>query len=361
MGLIIGLPLVLVSIYIGMVMSNQKFEDYIDVASLVIVLGGSFGAAAVGSGFGMIFKLPVLYLQAILPFPTKQELVVVDMKRMAEKARSGGLPALTSEIPTAPNEFVRRGIKLLVAGTDSEIVRTIMEAELSSSETRHASNTAFLDALAGYCPTFGMLGTVLGIVQAMGNLDDMAALGTALAIALLTTLYGVFFSNVFFLPVSAKLKSKNTTEVLVKGMYIDGMLAIQAGSTSDTIDKVMKSYVDERTRARIEGGKVGKKKVDKHIEYTTYMNPQDQERAMAMMAEVKKETEAKNLGIDDVKLMLAELINEADDKTLMKDFANEYMKHKPVKKLPKGSKRKGKKRKSGAGSGGAKKRRIDED
>lgn len=332
MGLIIGLPLVLVSIYIGMVMSNQRFEDYIDLASLVIVLGGSFGCAAVGSGFGMIFKLPVLYLQAILPFPTKQELVVVDMKRMAEKARSGGLPALTSEIPTAPNEFVRRGIKLLVAGTDSEIVRTIMEAELSSSETRHASNTAFLDALAGYCPTFGMLGTVLGIVQAMGNLDDMAALGTALAIALLTTLYGVFFSNVFFLPVSAKLKTKNTTEVLVKGMYIDGMLAIQAGSTSDTIDKVMKSYVDERTRARIEGGKVGKKKVDKHIEYTTYMNPQDQERAMAMMAEVKKETEAKNLGMDDVKLMLAELINEADDKTLMKDFANEYMKHKPDRK-----------------------------
>ena len=361
MGVIIGIPLVLGAIYICMQMSGQQIMDYYDLASLIVVIGGSLGSAAVGSGFGLIFKLPSLYWQAIVPYPTKQELVVVDMKRMAEKARSGGLPALTSEIPTAPNEFVRRGIKLLVAGTDSEIVRTIMEAELASSETRHANNTAFLDALAGYFPTFGMLGTVLGIVQAMGNLDDMAALGSALALALLTTLYGVFFANVFVLPVSAKLKTKNTVEALVKGMYIDGMLAIQAGSTADTIDKVMKSYVDERTRARIEGGKVGKKKVDKHIEYTTYMNPQDQERAMALMAEVKKETEAKNLGIDDVKLMLAELINEADDKTLMKDFANEYMKYKPVKKLPKGSKRKGKRRKGGGRGGGAKKRRIAED
>jgi len=359
MGVILGIPLVLVAIYISMRMNGQDPTSYYDEASLLIVLGGSLGSAAVGSGFGMIFKIPILYLQAMLPYPTKQELVVVDMKRMAEKARSGGLPALTSEIPVAPNEFVRRGIKLLVSGTDSEIVRTIMEAELASSETRHGTNTSFLDALAGYFPTFGMLGTVLGIFQAMANLDDMAALGNALALALLTTLYGVFFANVFVLPVSAKLKTKNSTEVLVKGMYIDGMLAIQAGSTADTIDKVMKSYVDERTRARIEGGKVGKKKVDKHIEYTTYMNPQDQERAMALMAEVKKETESKNLGIDDVKLMLAELINEADDKALMKDFANEYMKYKPVKKLPKGSKRKNKRRKKGSG-GGSKKRRIED-
>lgn len=360
MGVILGIPLVLAAIYITMRINNQPLINYYDLSSLIIVLGGSLGSAAVGSGFGMLFKLPVLYLQAILPYPTKQEVVVVDMKRMAEKARSGGLPALTSEIPVAPNEFVRRGIKLLVAGTDSEIVRTIMEAELSSSETRHSDNTAFLDGLAGYFPTFGMLGTVLGIVQAMGNLDDMAALGSALALALLTTLYGVFFANVFVLPVSAKLKTKDSTETLVKGMYIDGMLAIQAGSTADTIDKVMKSYVDERSRARIEGGKVGKKKVDKHIEYTTYMNPQDQERALALMAEVKKETEAKNLGQEDVKLMLAELINEADDKTLMKDFANEYMKYKPVKKLPKGKKRKGKSKRKGGGGGG-KKRRIDED
>lgn len=359
MGVILGIPVVLGCIYIAMMLSGQRPQDYYDLPSLIIVIGGSFGSAAIGSGFGMLFKFPILYLQAILPYPTRQELVVVDMKRMADKARSGGLPALTSEIPTAPNEFVRRGIKLLVAGTDSEIVRTIMEAELSSAESRHSLNHAFLDNLAGYFPTFGMLGTVLGIVQAMGNLDDMTALGTALALALLTTLYGVFFANVFILPINAKLKSKDATESLVKGMYIDGMLAIQAGSTADTIDKIMKSYVDEKMRAKIEGGKVGKKKTEKHIEYTTYMNPQDQERALALMAEVKKHMEAKEIGIEDVKLMLAELINEADDKTLAKDFANEYMKYKPIKKLPKGSKMKGKKRKKGAA--GAKKRRIAED
>ena len=98
MGVILGIPMVLACIYIAMLMSNQRLQDYYDPASLIIVIGGSLGSAAVGSGFGLMFKRPILYLQAILPFPTRQELVVVDMKRMADKAISGGLPALTSEI-----------------------------------------------------------------------------------------------------------------------------------------------------------------------------------------------------------------------------------------------------------------------
>lgn len=356
MGVVIGLPLVLASIYICMLLSNQKLIDYYDLPSLVIVLGGSLGSAAVAYGFGRLFKMPIFYIQAILPYPTRIENVVVDMKRMADKARSGGLPALTSEIPTAPDEFVRRGIKLMVSGADSETVRNILEAEIGAADTRHGQVHAFMDAAAAFFPTFGMLGTVLGIVQAMGNLDDMGALGTALAIALLTTLYGVFGANVLILPVNGKLKAKANEEITIKTMYVEGLLAIQSGKTSETVDKMMKAFLDEKGRAKVEGGKVGGKKVEKHIEYTTYMNAQDQERALALMAEIKKETEAKNLGIDDVKTMLADLINEADDKTLCKDFASEYMKVKAIKKLPKGAKRKGgKKKKKGAG-----KKRLDD-
>lgn len=359
MGVVLGMPLVLASIYICMLLSNQKLIDYYDLPSLVIVLGGSLGSAAVAYGFGRLFKMPIYYIQAILPYPTKIENVVVDMKRMADKARNGGLPALTSEIPTAPDEFVRRSIKLVVSGADSDTVRTILESEIGAADGRHGQNSAFMDAAAAFFPTFGMLGTVLGIVQAMGNLDDMGALGTALAIALLTTLYGVFGANVLILPVNGKLKSKNNDEITIKSMYVEGLLAIQAGKTSETVDKIMKSFLDEKGRAKVEGGKVGGKKVEKHVEYTTYMNAQDQERALAFMAEVKKEAEAKNLGQDDVKTMLADLINEADDKTLCKDFAAEYMKIKLVKKLPKGAKRKGGKKKKGK-AGGAKKRDLSE-
>lgn len=345
MGVIVGLALCLGSIYATMIMSGQNPGDYIDGPSALIVVGGSLGAALMSSKVSNMFKIPIFYIQALLPLSMKMGVIVVDLKRMADKARQGGLPALTSEIPVAPNPFVRRGLKLLTAGTDSKMVQMILEAELSSMEQRHEANTKFMDALGGYFPAFGMLGTVLGIVQAMGNIDDVGALGTALAIALMTTLYGVFGSNVVVLPISSKLKNKSSEEALMRAMYIDGFLAIQAGSTSKIVDQVMKAYVDEKMRQKIEGGKVGGKKVEKHIEYTTYMQAMDQEKAMAFMAEVEQEAKAKNLGQDDVKAMLADLINEADDGVMMKDFAAEYMKIKLVKKLPKGAKRKGKKKK----------------
>jgi len=107
----------------------------------------------------------------------------------------------------------------------------------------------------------------------------------------------------------------------------------------------MKAVCSEGQRLAIEGGKgLSKKKGEKHIELTTYMNALDQEKALAFMSEVKQATEAKEIGQDDIKQLLAQLINEADDKVLMKDFANEYMKLKTLKKLPKGSKMKGRRK-----------------
>jgi hypothetical protein len=128
----------------------------------------------------------------------------------------------------------------------------------------------------------------------------------------------------------------------MKEMIMEGVLAVQAGESSFLVGQRLKACVSEGMRGRIEGGKGGsKKKSDKYIEIATYMNAIDQERAMAFLAEVKKSQENKDLGQDDAKNMLGELINEAEDKVIMKDFANEFMKSKLAKKLPKGMKRKG--------------------
>ncbi|MEZ0370703.1 MAG: motility protein A [Candidatus Sericytochromatia bacterium] len=352
MSFTLGLLLNLVVVYVTIILLGATPQEFLDLHAFVIVVLGSTFASCMASTFAHLFKLPVYLLKAAGPMPMKMANIVVDIKRMADKARSAGLPALTSEIPAAPDDFARRGIKLLVAGVDSQVVNTILEADIHGTEERHGEVIEFFEAVGGNAPTFGLMGTVLGIVEGLKNLDDINALGHGLAVALMATLYGVFSANILWLQIAGQLKKRSHNEVFMKKMYTEGLLAIQAGVSSDVINNLMKAYVNSATRARIEGGKIGKKKTERHLEYLQYMNPLDQERTMAFMAEVKKETEAQNLGQDDVKLMLAELINAGDDKVLGKDFATEYMQLKTVKKLPKGSKRKRKR-------GGGGKRKLD--
>lgn len=353
MSFAVGMLLNLVVLYFTIILLGATPGEFLDLHAFIIVVCGSTVASCMAYGFSHFFKVPLYIWKACAPMPMKMANIVVDIKRMADKARSAGLPALTSEIPAAPDEFARRGIKLLVAGVDSQVVNTILEADIHGTEERHHEVIDFFEAIGGNAPTFGLMGTVLGIVEGLKNLDDINALGHGLAVALMATLYGVVSANLLWLQLAGQLKKRSHNEVFMKKMYTEGLLAIQAGVSSDVINNLMKSYVNAATRAKIEGGKIGKKKTERHLEYLQYMNPLDQERTMAFMAEVKKETEGQNLGQDDVKLMLAELINAADDKVLGKDFATEFMNLKTTKKLPKGSKRK---RKRGGGGG---KRKLD--
>src|SRR3989339_400152 len=127
--IIIGWIIVLASIYTCMMLTGQKPSDYFDLASIIVVVGGSVGSALIGSKLINVFKIPIFYLQALLPLSYKIGDIVVTLQRMADKTRQGGIPSLTSEIPVAFDEYTKRAIKLLVAGTDSHVVQSIMEAE----------------------------------------------------------------------------------------------------------------------------------------------------------------------------------------------------------------------------------------
>lgn len=353
MSVLIGIIVCLGCIYLSMVIQKQALASYYDLSSIIVVLGGTLGATLMAFKLSYVFRIPQFFLKAMLPVPVKVGDIITTCQRMADKARQFGLPALTSEIPMAFDEFARRGIKLVVSGVDSSVVRSIMEEEIVGMEQRHRAVHQFMDGAAAYFPTFGMLGTVLGIVQAMKNIDDVSALGQALALALMTTLYGVFMANAIFLPVSGQLKNKSAYEGSLRSMFLEGLLAVQAGENSQLVGQRLKASLSEAERRRVEGGKgVSKKKGEKHLEIASYMGALDQEKALALMAEIKQEEQAKRLGQDDVKHMLAQLINDAEDKTIMKDFANEVMKLKNIKKLPKGSKQP---KKKAAGKKGTKK------
>ncbi|MFN8671522.1 MAG: MotA/TolQ/ExbB proton channel family protein [Candidatus Sericytochromatia bacterium] len=320
---------------------------YWDLSAFVIVVIGTLFAAAGMYSIIDILMLPIYVLQCILPLPYKEGDIVESFQRMADKVKGAGIPSLTSEIPSAYDEYMRRGIKMVISGIDSHAIEEIMHSEIEKMNKRHKQKISIFNESAGIGPTMGMIGTLLALVLVLGNLEDTSKLGTSIAVALIATLYGVAVANLGFVPVAKSLDMKNEREVLLKEMILAGLLAVQAGESSFLVGQRLKAYVSEGLRARIEGGKGGsKKKNDKYIEIASYMNAIDQEKAMAFLAEVKKSQETKDLGQDDAKMMLGELINEAEDKVIMKDFANEFMKSKTAKKLPKGAKRKGGKKKA---------------
>jgi chemotaxis protein MotA len=362
MGVIFGFLVFAAVIVIGLG-GVSSMGSYWDAPSMTIVLGGTLGIVLMMFGFGNFFSIPLLLIQMLLPLPYKEGDIVTMAQRMADKVKAAGVPALTSEIPTAPDEFTRRGIKMIIAGTDSSTVRAIMEKEIEEIEKRHSTKINMFNLAAAVFPAMGLLGTILGLVQVLANLEDTSKLGPSMALALITTLYGAFFSNVIAMPMGQTLQVKNDKEVILKNMVMEGLLAVQAGESSYIVGQRLKAYCNEGLRAKIEGGKgTSKKKTEKHVEIATYMNAIDQEKAMAFLAEVKKSMETKDLGQDDAKNMLAELINEAEDKIIMKDFANEFMKSKTAKKLPKGLKRKGVTGKKGKGAKAKRKAAVgDED
>ncbi|MBC7544357.1 MAG: MotA/TolQ/ExbB proton channel family protein [Candidatus Sericytochromatia bacterium] len=366
---IVGFVLACSAVVLALMDEGGSLSSMVNGPAAKIVFIGALGAALMGSTFSTLLGLPGMMLQSILSpkyNPAKPTDLVNACMRMADKARQFGLPSLTSEIPVAVDEFMQRGIKLLVAGTDSKTVAHIMHVEIERMEKRHEERYGLVEALSGMFPTMGMVGTILGMVQTLGHLEDTSKLGPSIATAMIATFYGVATANLIAIPLTSKLKLKSHHEAAMKEMLVDGLLAVQAGESSQLVGSRMKAFFNEKMRSKIEGGKgASKKKTEKHVELTTYMGAADQERALAFIAEMKAETASKSLGQDDIKTMLADLINNADDKVLGKDFANEVMKLKVIKKLPKGAKRKPKKKAGGkapAAAGKAKaKKKVDDD
>lgn len=350
MSLIIGIIGGFLSLIGGVYIAEGahfNIMTYWDISAFIIVIVGTLFASMGMYSIVDILMIPIYTLQCILPLPYKEGDIVESFQRMADKVKSAGIPSLTSEIPSAYDEYMRRGIKMVISGIDSHAIKDIMHMEIDKMNKRHKQKIGIFNESAGIGPTMGMIGTLLALVLVLGNLEDTSKLGTSIAVALIATLYGVAVANLGYVPVAKSLDIKNDKEVLMKEMILEGLLAVQAGESSFLVGQRLKACVSEGMRARIEGGKGGsKKKNDKYIEIASYMNAIDQEKAMAFLAEIKKSQETKDLGQDDAKMMLGELINEAEDKVIMKDFANEFMKSKTAKKLPKGMKRKGAKKKA---------------
>lgn len=226
---IIGLVGGVAAIIMSVITSGGSLMGIIDIPSVFMTIGGSFCAILIVSPMkdvlhtfkvlGKVFKIPDF----------GEKVLVQNMVALSEKARREGILALEEGLEDLEDEFMKTGLRLVVDGTDGAVIRTILESEMDQVEARHMVYINVMTQWAGYAPGFGMIGTVLGLIGMLKNLEDKSSLGPNMAVALVTTLYGSLLANWIIGPMAQKLINQNSQEMRIKEMIIEGVLSIQAG------------------------------------------------------------------------------------------------------------------------------------
>ncbi len=254
---IIGLIVCIVMVIFGIVTGELGFAalpNFIDPPSVLITLGGTAAATLTGMSLKEYlagFKSIGLILKAQVVDEASTIRNIIDLSNVARKE---GLLSLEEAANNLEDEFLKKGILLIVDGTDPELVRAILETELSCIESRHKKTINFWDTLATNGPAWGMIGTLIGLVNMLKNLDDASTIGPNMAVALLTTLYGSLVANWICTPVSNKLKANNDVEIMLKEVMIEGLLSIQAGENPRVIEEKLKSFLSPQQRATFNQG-----------------------------------------------------------------------------------------------------------
>ena len=236
---------------------NNLVKEYWNFPSAIITFGGAFAATLTShsladyisglKSFGLIFKAPTVNTAEMIR-------KIIDLSNVARKE---GLLSLEEAAAEMDDAFLKKGILLMVDGTDPELVRAIMETELVSIEGRHKTCIGFWDTLGAMGPAWGMIGTLIGLVDMLYHMDNVATLGPAMAVALITTLYGSVLANAICTPVSNKLKVDNAAEMMLKEVMIEGLLSIQAGENPRVIEEKLKSFLSPNEREAASSGEAG--------------------------------------------------------------------------------------------------------
>lgn len=253
---IVGISLSVLLVIFGIIEQGVSLSYYFDFASILIVFGGSIGGTIAASTPEILAALPK-YLR--IPFANNainNSDTIKQMVSFAEKARREGLLALEDSLSEIQDEFMKSGIQLVVDGTDPEIIKSILYNEINQVESRHEKGIAFFNLWGTLAPAFGMLGTLIGLIAMLSNLQDSEGLASGMSTALITTMYGSLLANVFLIPFARTLEEKHRVEMLSKEMLIEGVLSIQSGDNPRTLQQKLSSFLSPRERQllRVEMG-----------------------------------------------------------------------------------------------------------
>ena len=250
-GLISGTVLILWA-----VMGKSDLGVFIDGGAVAIVIGGSFSAALVSFPIHNLLGVAKVVKTCFLTRSRNPGNLIGEMVRYAEVARRDGILALENVTSDIKDPFLVSGIQMADDGTDPDLIETIMMNDLEAVEARHTEGKGLFDNIGKFAPAFGMIGTLIGLVIMLKNMNDPAAIGPGMAVALLTTLYGALLANLFALPMAEKLGRRSREESLLKMIVIKGVMAIQSGDNPRIVEQKLKTFLPNRIR---EAGAAGAK------------------------------------------------------------------------------------------------------
>lgn len=240
-GIIIGALCIVVSILLDSDITGLL--SYINPPSIFIVVGGVIAATMVSYPMKVLKSLIGVIKNAFISREIDLNKDVEMVINIANIARREGILALEDTISNEEDNFLKKGIMLIIDGSDPELVRSIMETELAFIKERHNQGIAVLSSMSSYSPAFGMIGTLIGLINMLKQLDDPDTLGPAMAVALITTLYGVIMANLLFTPLAKKLKYMSDEEYLRKELILEGILSIQDGENPRIIREKLNAFL----------------------------------------------------------------------------------------------------------------------
>jgi chemotaxis protein MotA len=244
-----GLLLALLGILGGLLLEGGKIQDISQITAGMIVLGGTIGAVMVTTPLPVLLSAvrqlkAVFFEQAHSPHAIIEEII-----SYATKARKQGIVSLEQEAEAITDKFLRKALNLAVDGTDLQVLRKMMELEISLEEHRAEAEAKVFEAAGGYAPTIGIIGAVLGLMQVMKHLEDIKEVGRGIGVAFVATVYGVASANLFFLPAANKLKARLQNAVQIKELMLEGVIGIVEGLNPKLIRSKLDAYVEEAVKA----------------------------------------------------------------------------------------------------------------
>jgi chemotaxis protein MotA len=246
----VGIAVGVVLIVWGMTAGGANLKIFFDPPSIAITVGGSFASLLIAYPISAMKRVMKVVVESFRESTMSSTEIIDSFTNLSKKARREGLLSLEDEMAQLTNEFLKKGLQMVVDGLEPETIKEIMELEIGEMERRHTDGANMLKAWAAYAPAFGMIGTLIGLIQMLANLSDASALASGMGKALITTFYGALLANLILIPMAQNLNYKSGIEVNNREMMLEGILAIQSGVNPRIVEEKLTSYLSPFDRAK---------------------------------------------------------------------------------------------------------------
>ena len=225
-----------------------QFVLFWNFPSILITFGGTVAATLINYPLRQVIGVWAIAKKVFSESGEDTTGIISQFVSLAQKSKKEGFLALESTVKTMPNDFMKRGVQMVVDGGDADFIRNLMDTDITFISERHKIGQEIFVAMGTYAPAFGMLGTIIGLILMLARLEDQAQIASGMAVALLTTFYGIFGAYLIFLPIAGKLKRRSEEEMLVKEVIVRGVLLLQSGTTPSIIEANLQAYLEPKAR-----------------------------------------------------------------------------------------------------------------